>query len=57
MNEFLGLLKAAGYLPFSNFNRLHVVPPCNMTVEDCQLGIDMIDKALTQIARHYTGTD
>jgi len=57
MNEFLGLLKAAGYMPFANFNRLHLNPPCNISKEDCQLGLEMIDRALEQCAKHYTGTD
>jgi len=57
MAEFLGLLKAAGYMPFANFNRLHLNPPCNISVEDCRLGLDMIDRALEQCAKHYTAAD
>jgi len=31
MNELAAALKARGLWPFVNFNRLHVVPPCNIS--------------------------
>jgi len=31
MNATLAAFKEAGLLPFANFNRIHVVPPCTVT--------------------------
>jgi taurine--2-oxoglutarate transaminase len=55
MTELVGALRANGVLPFTNYHRLHVVPPCVITPHEAQLGLTAIDKALTAIAHHYTG--
>lgn len=39
-----------GLLPFSNFNRIHLVPPLTISDEDALAGIDMLDRALTRAA-------
>ncbi|MGV7591710.1 aspartate aminotransferase family protein, partial [Mycobacterium kansasii] len=31
MNETVAALKKGGLLPFANYNRIHVVPPCNVS--------------------------
>ncbi|TDW29459.1 aspartate aminotransferase family protein [Cryobacterium psychrophilum] len=46
MNELIAACKQRGLLPFANFNRIHVVPPCNITRADAQLGLDIIDEVL-----------
>ncbi|WP_149957526.1 aspartate aminotransferase family protein [Zafaria cholistanensis] len=46
MNELVAALKAAGMLPFANFNRIHVVPPLNTSEADVRRGLEIIDKAL-----------
>ena len=38
MNELVGECKKRGLLPFTNFNRLHVVPPCTVTDAEVQGG-------------------
>jgi len=55
MAELLGALRANGVLPFANYHRLHVVPPCIITPEEAEEGLAAIDKALTAISAHYTG--
>ncbi|PQZ96418.1 aspartate aminotransferase family protein [Arthrobacter sp. MYb227] len=40
-------LKSGGVLPFVNFNRIHVVPPLNITDEDLRAGLAILDEALT----------
>ncbi|HEY2043989.1 MAG TPA: aspartate aminotransferase family protein [Jatrophihabitans sp.] len=55
MAELVGALKANGVLPFTNYHRLHVVPPCTITPEQARDGLAAIDKALTSIGHHYTG--
>jgi taurine---2-oxoglutarate transaminase len=38
--------KDRGLWPFTHFNRVHVVPPLVTTVEDLNLGLDILDEAL-----------
>jgi len=53
MNEVAAACKAKGVWPFVHFNRLHTVPPINISVEDAKRGLDVIDEAL-DIADGYT---
>ncbi|MCQ9368125.1 aspartate aminotransferase family protein [Brevibacterium sp. 50QC2O2] len=46
--DILAKIKAAGVLPFNNFNRIHVVPPLNVTEEELNAGLDVIEEVLTQ---------
>lgn len=47
MNQLAAECKSRGLLPFSNFNRIHVVPPCNTRVEDVRAGLTILDEVLT----------
>lgn len=42
-----------GLLPITNFNRLHVMPPCNITEEEAREGIERLDAALDVADRYY----
>ncbi|UQX87667.1 aspartate aminotransferase family protein [Jatrophihabitans telluris] len=55
MAELVGALKANGVLPFTNYHRLHVVPPCIITADEAREGLAAIDKALSAVAHHYVG--
>ena len=44
-----------GLLPFTNFNRLHVVPPCIITEDEAAQGLAILDEAFGEIDRYYTG--
>ena len=55
MTELVAACKARGLLPFTNYNRLHVVPPCTISDEEAREGLAAIDKALASIGEHYTG--
>lgn len=46
MDRIVGELKSAGMLPFANFNRIHVVPPLNITEDELNEGLDMIERVL-----------
>ncbi len=48
-------MKANGALPFMNFNRLHVVPPCTVTEAEAKEGLEILDKSFATIASYYTG--
>ncbi|MDO5740872.1 MAG: aspartate aminotransferase family protein [Ornithinimicrobium sp.] len=52
MAELTNALKAGGILPFVNFNRVHIVPPLNISDEDLRFGLDVLDEALTLTDAH-----
>jgi len=55
MNEIIATCKKNGLMPFNNFNRIHMNPPLNISEADAQLGIDLLDKSLGEMAHHYKG--
>ncbi|NDB36986.1 MAG: aminotransferase class III-fold pyridoxal phosphate-dependent enzyme, partial [Actinobacteria bacterium] len=57
MNELVGECRKLGLMPFTNFNRMHVVPPCNITEAEFNEGLAILDKAFTQIDKYYTGAN
>jgi len=54
MTELVVEAKKRGLLPFTNFNRLHVVPPCTVTDAEAKEGLAILDEVFTVIDRHYT---
>ena len=58
-SEAMGALTKAcvsrGLLPFTNFNRMHVVPPCVVTEAEAAEGLAILDEAFTEIDGYYTG--
>ncbi|MGR0160485.1 aspartate aminotransferase family protein [Paenarthrobacter nitroguajacolicus] len=46
MNQLVAACKSRGLIPFANFNRIHVVPPCNISVEDARAGLGILDEVL-----------
>ncbi len=55
MGELMAACKKAGMIPFMNFNRIHICPPCNVSEAEVREGFKILDQALTQIAADYTG--
>ena len=55
MNDLVAACKANGILPFTNYNRLHVLPPCNVSDDDARLGLERLDAALSAADAHYEG--
>jgi taurine--2-oxoglutarate transaminase len=55
MGLFVSECKKNGLMPFSNFNRVHVVPPCNVSAEEVAEGIAIMDQAFTAIDKYYEG--
>ena len=39
-------------LPFANFNRVHVVPPCNVSEQEARDGLAILDRALDVADSH-----
>ncbi len=54
MADLLGACKERGLVPFSEFNRVHAVPPCNVSESEARDGIAILDEALT-VADAYCG--
>ncbi|MDI1288606.1 MAG: aspartate aminotransferase family protein [bacterium] len=55
MNEIVAEMKKRGALPMTNFNRLHIVPPCTITDEEAKEGLAIVDEVLAVADRHYVG--
>ncbi|WP_166904121.1 aspartate aminotransferase family protein [Mycobacterium sp. DL440] len=52
MAAVIGACKANGLLPFANYNRIHVVPPCNVTAQEAREGLAILDKAFDVADQH-----
>ena len=52
MAELAAAAKARGLYPFTHFNRMHVVPPCNTSEDDLRHGLAIIDEVLELADRH-----
>jgi taurine--2-oxoglutarate transaminase len=57
MTELVAECKKRGLMPFTNFNRMHVVPPCNISEAEAREGLAIIDQALESISKYYEGKD
>lgn len=52
MAAVLAACKSGGLLPFANFNRIHAVPPCNVTDDEVAEGLRILDAALDVADEH-----
>jgi taurine--2-oxoglutarate transaminase len=52
MADLVAACKSRGMLPFVNFNRLHVVPPCTVSEAEAKEGLAILDEALTVADGH-----
>ncbi|MDO3646121.1 aspartate aminotransferase family protein [Nocardia mangyaensis] len=52
MTELVAACRAGGVLPFVNFNRLHVVPPCVISEAEAKEGLAILDQALNVADAH-----
>ncbi len=57
MAELVAACKKGGLLPFTNYHRLHVVPPCTVSADEAREGLAILDDALSTIAGHYVGAE
>jgi taurine--2-oxoglutarate transaminase len=55
MNALVADCKSRGLMPFVNYNRLHVVPPCTVTESEAKEGLAILDEALAVADRYYRG--
>ena len=55
MNALVAACKSRGLMPFVNFNRMHVVPPCTITEDEARAGLAILDEAFAEISSYYEG--
>jgi len=55
MDDLVRACKERGLLPFTNYNRLHAVPPCTVSTAEAREGLEILDQALTAADEHTTG--
>jgi taurine--2-oxoglutarate transaminase len=55
MTRLSAQARSHGLLTFTNYNRLHVVPPCVITAEEAKEGLAILDEALTAADHYYEG--
>ena len=55
MMDLMKACKERGLVPFSQFNRVHAVPPCTVSESEARDGIAILDEALV-VADAYCGS-
>ena len=55
MADLIAACKKNGLLPFTNYNRLHVVPPCNVSETEAKEGLAILDEVFASIDKYYEG--
>ena len=55
MTDLVTECKKRGLMPFANFNRMHVVPPCVVTEAEARDGLEILDQAFSAIDSYYQG--
>lgn len=53
MTQLVTECKARGLMPFTNFNRMHVVPPCTVSDAEAAEGLEILDEVFTLMDSHY----
>lgn len=55
MNDIVAASRNEGLLIFTNYNRIHVVPPCTITASEARDGLERLDRALSVADHYYSG--
>jgi len=55
VDEVLAACRRGGLWPFANYNRIHMVPPCNTTEDEVREALEILDTALDSADRHTDG--
>ena len=54
MAELVAACRERGLIVFTNFNRVHVVPPCTTSFAEMEDGLAILDEALEVADRYAT---
>jgi taurine--2-oxoglutarate transaminase len=55
MNDIVAASRNEAMLIFTNFNRIHVVPPCTINDDEARDGLARLDRVLSAADHYYTG--
>ena len=55
MAQFTAECRARGLMPFVNYHRTHVVPPCTVTADEAREGLAILDEVFDIVDAHYEG--
>lgn len=55
MEKLVAACLERGLLPFTNYNRLHVTPPCTISESEANEGLAILDEALVVVDACYEG--
>jgi taurine--2-oxoglutarate transaminase len=55
MTRLMSECRARGLMPFINYNRMHVVPPCTVSESEAKEGLGILDEVFTVIDAYYEG--
>ncbi len=55
LNEIVAASRAERMLIFTNYNRIHVVPPCTVSEAEARDGLARLDRALSVADQYYRG--
>jgi taurine--2-oxoglutarate transaminase len=55
MNDIVAASRNEALLIFTNYNRIHVVPPCTITSDEARDGLERLDRALSVADHYYSG--
>ena len=55
MSTLVAQCRARGLMPFTNYNRMHVVPPCTVSEAEAKEGLAILDEAFSVVDRYYEG--
>src|ERR1039457_5911427 len=55
MQTLVAECRARGLMPFVNYNRLHVVPPCTVSEAEAKEGLAILDDFFAVVDRYYEG--
>jgi taurine--2-oxoglutarate transaminase len=56
MAELVAECKKRFLIPFTNFNRMHIVPPATVTEAEAKEGLAIVDEVFGLVDAHYTGS-
>jgi taurine--2-oxoglutarate transaminase len=55
MEDLMKACKERGLMPFTNYNRMHVVPPCTVSEAEAREGLAIVDEALSAADAYCEG--
>ena len=55
MGELVASAKKHGLMPFTNYNRWHIVPPCTVSETEAKEGLAILDEVFAGLGKYYEG--